>query len=210
MIRSMTAFSTLSLKHDWGVLTAEIRSVNHRYLDISLRLPDELRSLEMAMRERITAKLQRGKIDCSLRYKPATDSNCAISLNDSYVDSVIEACQTINNKMHQPSEINPMDILRWPGVVFEGDRDTHALTQAALQLIDQVITDFIECREREGERLLAMIKLRCDAMAAVVQQEIKRRPIVEKLFRDKLLARVTEMQAAVDMSRFEQDRKSVV
>ena len=205
MIRSMTAFSTLNLKHDWGVLTAEIRSVNHRYLDISLRLPDELRSLEMAMRERITAKLQRGKIDCSLRYKPATDSNCAISLNDSYADSVIEACQTINNKMHQPSEINPMDILRWPGVVFEGDRDTQALTQAALQLIDQVITDFIECREREGERLLAMIKLRCDAMAAVVQQELKRRPIVEKLFRDKLLARVTEMQAAVDMSRFEQE-----
>lgn len=205
MTRSMTAFATLSEQQDWGLLVWEIRSVNHRYLDINLRIPDELHALEMTVRERITAKIQRGKIDCTLRFKSTSGSNATIPVNETLAQSVIDACQHINKKLHQPSEMNPMDILRWPGVVADGERDTKTVGQAALKLLDNVLEDFIACREREGERLLVLIQQRCTAMKDVVHNEIARRPQVLKLFREKLLSRINELQAATDMSRFEQE-----
>ena len=205
MICSMTAFATFTYKQDWGTLTWEIRSVNHRYLDISLRLPDELRTLEMTIRERISAKLKRGKIDCSLRFKSTSTISNNISVNDTFADAIIAACQTINNKLHQTTEINPMDILQWPGVIIEGERDTQIISQSALDTFDKLMDDFIHCREREGERLLDLIRQRCQIMSEVIQTEISHRPIVEKLYREKLLLRLSELQTAVDMNRFEQE-----
>lgn len=205
MTRSMTAFATLSDQQDWGVLVWEIRSVNHRYLDLSLRLPDEFRALEMTARERIAAKNQRGKIDCTLRFKPTADMTSSIHVNEPLAQAVIDACQLINNKLHQPSEMNPVDILRWPGVVNEGELNTQSVMQAALKLLDNLLNEFIACREREGERLLISIKQRCDAMAEVVTRQITRRPIITKIFRDKLMARLTELQTTIDMNRFEQE-----
>lgn len=205
MTRSMTAFATLSDQQDWGVLVWEIRSVNHRYLDVSLRLPDEFRALEMTARERIAAKNQRGKIDCTLRFKPTADMTSSINVNESLAQAVIDACQLINKKLHQPSEMNPVDILRWPGVVNEGELNTQSVMQAALKLLDKLLNEFIACREREGERLLISIKQRCDAMAEVVTRQITRRPIVTRIFRDKLMSRLTELQTTIDMNRFEQE-----
>ena len=210
MTRSMTAFATLSDQQDWGTLVWEIRSVNHRYLDVSLRMPDDFRGLEMTVRERIAAKMQRGKIDCTLRFKSTAELTANIIVNESLAQAVISACQIINTKLHQPSEINPMDILRWPGVVNEGERDTQTVSQAALKLLDKLLGEFIACREREGERLLTLIKQRCTAMAEVVTREIARRPQVAKAFRDKLLLRVKELQQgdsqiSADMTRFEQE-----
>ena len=205
MIRSMTAFATQSEKQEWGTLTWEMRSVNHRYLDMSLRLPDELRVIEMTIRERIASKLQRGKIDCSLRFKASDGLAVSVTVNESRADAVIAACRIINNKMHQPSEMNPLDILRWPGVVSEADRDNQVIIQAALKLFDDLMLEFIACREREGPRLLSLIEQRCAAMSEVVRQEILRRPQVEIAFRDKLLARIKELNIVVDASRFEQE-----
>ncbi|MBI3187571.1 MAG: YicC family protein [Gammaproteobacteria bacterium] len=205
MTRSMTAFATLSEKQDWGTLVWEIRSVNHRYLDVSLRLPDELRSLENTVRERIAANVQRGKVDCTLRFKPATGFTAIINVNESLAQAVIDACQLINKKLHQPSEMNPVDILRWPGVVSDGEVNTQSIIQAALNLLDQVLAEFVTCRKREGERLLTAIQLRCDAMSEVVTKEIARRPTVTKIFRDKLLSRLNELQTTIDMNRFEQE-----
>lgn len=205
MTRSMTAFATLSDQQDWGLLVWEIRSVNHRYLDVSLRMPDDFRGLEMTVRERIAARMQRGKIDCTLRFKSTSDLAANITVNESLAQAVINSCQIINKKLHQPSEINPMDILRWPGVVNEGERDTQTVTQAALKLFDGLLDDFVACREREGERLLALIRQRCAVMADVVSKEIARRPQVTKLFREKMLARVAELQTSADMNRFEQE-----
>ena len=205
MICSMTAFATFTYKQDWGTLTWEIRSVNHRYLDISLRLPDELRTLEMTIRERIGAKLKRGKIDCSLRFKSTSTISNTISVNNAFVDAIIAACQTINNKLHQTREINPIDILQWPGVIIEGESDTQIFSQSALDTFDKLMDDFIHCREREGERLLDMIRQRCQIMTEIVQTEISHRSVVEKLYREKLLLRLSELQTTVDMNRFEQE-----
>jgi uncharacterized protein (TIGR00255 family) len=210
MTRSMTAFATLSDQQDWGVLVWEIRSVNHRYLDISLRVPDEFRALEMTARERIAAKNQRGKIDCTLRFKPTADMTSSINVNESLAQAIIDACQLINKKLHQPSEMNPVDILRWPGVVHEGELNTQSVMQAALRLLDKLLNEFIACREREGERLLISIRQRCDAMAEVVTNQITRRPIVTKIFRDKLMSRLTELQTTIDMNRFEQEAAYLV
>jgi len=204
-MRSMTAFATITDQDAQGTLVWELRSVNHRYLDISLRLPDEFRSLESAVRDRIAGKICRGKLDCNLRFKPATQSASDIVINESIVKSVIEACQKINVKLHQPSEINPLDVLRWPGVVNENENDFQALTKRALTLFDKVLAEFIACREREGKRILDVIKQRCDAMQTVVAAEIGRRPEITRLAREKLLARINELQQAVDMNRFEQE-----
>lgn len=205
MTRSMTAFATLSDQQEWGTLVWEIRSVNHRYLDVSLRLPDELRSLENSARERITADIQRGKVDCTLRFRPTSDFSAGIHVNESLAQSIIDACQLINKKLHQPSEMNPVDILRWPGVVSEGEFNTQAVQQAAMNLLDKTLIEFIACREREGERLLASIQQRCTSIAEVVSREISRRPDVTRIFRDKLLSRLNELQTSIDMSRFEQE-----
>lgn len=205
MIRSMTAFANGSEQYDWGTLTWEIRSVNHRYLDINLRLPDELRTLEMSVRELIAKCVQRGKLDCTLRFKTTSPAAIQIQVNETLAQAVINAGQVINKKLHQPSEMNPLDILRWPGVVHEPERDMQTISQSAIKLFNKTLAEFIACREREGERLLQIIQQRCTAMADVVAREKQRRPDVIKTSREKMQQKITELATSIEANRFEQE-----
>ena len=131
MTRSMTAFARKTDEQDWGALVWEIRSVNHRYLDVSVRMPEELRSIEMQVREKVAEKIKRGKLECVLRFKPSAAHVSELNINEKFAKAVMGACKKIDAKSHQPSEINPMDVLRWPGVVEEPEQDLQPVLKAA-------------------------------------------------------------------------------
>jgi len=205
MTASMTAFARKADEQSWGTLVWELRTVNHRYLDISLRLPEELRAIEMPVREKIGSILSRGKVDCSLKYKAAAGQTPEIIVNEDFVSAILDACQVVNKKLHQPSEMNPFEILRWPGVVQEPEKDLQPVMHAAIDLLQQALLELSENRQREGERLKAIMLQRRDAMIEVVAEERKRRPEIAQLQREKLLTRIKELQASPDMDRFEQE-----
>jgi uncharacterized protein (TIGR00255 family) len=201
----MTAFSSQSIDADWGSLVWEIRSVNHRYMDLVVRMPEELRSVEMQVREAVSAKIKRGKVECSLRFKPGLVHKAEIEINEPYVAALIKASQLVNKVLPQPSEVSAMDILQWPGVVKESKQDLKPVLSVVLELIKQTLDDFIRSRESEGKRLQYFIMKRRSAMVDLIEDEIRRRPEVLKAYRNKLISRLDELKAEPDMERFEQE-----
>jgi len=204
MIRSMTAFARQELEADWGALTWELRSVNHRYLEVGLRLPDELRSLETAVRERAARRLGRGKLDCNLRYKP-TQRRAALALDAQALDQTLAACEQIRSQLPDAAAINPLDLLRWPGVIQEESADPVPLAEAALALFDQALNELVATRDREGAQIHEILRTRLDAMEPLVTSARARLPEVLARIRDKLRLRVAELTANPDPDRLEQE-----
>jgi len=201
----MTAFARQTDEQDWGSLAWEIRSVNHRYLDVSIRMPEELRSIEMQVREKVAEKIKRGKLECVLRFNPSAAHVSELRINEKFAKAVVDACKKVDAKSHQPSEINPMDVLRWPGVVEEPKQDLQPVLQAALDLLPAAVDELVDNREREGERLQQVVLQRNQAMREIVEQERQRRPQIIQAYREKLRARLDDLKASPDMDRFEQE-----
>lgn len=205
MIKSMTGFARCQSKHPFGTLTWELRAVNHRYLEINLRMPDEMRSYENRYRELINTRLSRGKLECGLRFKPEIVIDNGIVINEEFARSLVKACQQINDIMHQPSEINAVDILNWPGVVQETVQDLKPVLDASVELLECALEELVENRAREGARLHEMVMQRCRAMMMQVTEVRAQMPEIRKLHREKLLARLQELKAEPNMDRLEQE-----
>lgn len=207
MIKSMTAFARIERKHDFGTLTWELRSVNHRYLDIGLRLPEDLRGIDQVVREKISVRCKRGKVDCGLRYKPeATVKSEKIQVDLDAASSVIEACRQIEALiMGGGQTLRAIDILHWPGVVKETEKDYTPLEAVALEQLDQALDELLATREREGERTAAQLLERCNAISALVAEVRIRRPDVLDYIRNKVETKLAEMQVNVDRERLEQE-----
>ncbi len=205
MIRSMTAFARVEADTEFGQLTWELRSVNHRYLEISVRLPEELRSLEPLVRERAGKHLGRGKLECNLRYRPAIDTTAPLQLDDEVLGKVVAACQALDRHVEQTQAINPLELLRWPGIIREVEHDLTPLAGRAGDLLNQALAELVETREREGAQIHQLLTSRCDAMAERVQAERERLPEVRNRIREKLGSRLAELQAQVDQDRLEQE-----
>ena len=205
MVRSMTAFSRQEQSGEFGELILELRSVNHRYLDISLRLPDELRSLESKLREQIASRLTRGKLDVSLRYQPPTQAGENLQLNMELVKELSKASREIDHVLYDHAPVNSMDLLRWPGVLQARTINTDALHAAVLTLLNAGLDDLIATREREGTKLAEVISLRCEAMTGVVREVKEKMPMIMQGWRDKLVARLQQAKLEVDPERLEQE-----
>jgi len=205
MIKSMTAFARVQQSEKFGTLTWELRSVNSRYLDINCRMPEDFRAQEGRVRECINKRLQRGKIECGLRFIPEQVTESGIEVNEVLVKSLIEACQQINGRLHQPSEINPVDILNWPGVVAEPEQDYKSIFEASEKLLLLALDELIENRLREGERMEKLIRDRCSSMQQIVDKVRQQLPDVRQRYREKLTARLEELKAGVDRERLEQE-----
>lgn len=202
MITSMTAFSRLEHSGDWGSAVWEIRSVNHRYLEIGFRLPDELRALETRARERIAAKLSRGKVDCLLRYQPPGAAE-GLHVNTALATELIRAAASL--PVPGPATLNPLDVLRWPGVIEKPAPDTDALARELLQLLDAALDRLVETRRREGARMKDTLGERCRAAAAVLGGVRRLLPSIENALRDRTLQRARELQIGLDEGRLEQE-----
>ena len=205
MIKSMTAFARVQQSEKTGTLTWEVRSVNSRYLDINCRLPEDFRAQEGRVRECIYKRLQRGKIECGLRFIPEQVTSTGLEVNDALVKSLIGACQQINARLHQPSEINPVDLLNWPGVVAEPEQDFKSIYEDSEKLLLLALDELIENRLREGERMQKLIQDRCASMQQIVDKVRQQLPDIQQRYREKLTARLEELKAGVDRDRLEQE-----
>ena len=205
MARSMTGFARRETRAAFGVLVWEVRSVNHRYLDMSLRLPEELRALEAECRERVAAEVKRGKLDGQLRFEPAAGGQAEIKVDEDRARAVGNALSQVAGIAGTSGPVDPADILRWPGVVQEQALDVAAVGKAALDLLKQTLADLTAARSREGERTAAMLNERAVEIARIVAELKKRQGDMTAQLRDKLRARVEELKVQVDPQRLEQE-----
>lgn len=205
MIRSMTAFARQQARDPAGELTWEIRSVNHRYLEVVVRLPEELRAIEPAVRERVNARLGRGKVECALRYRPGPEAVGEIRVNEALVDQLLNASQQLLRRMHSSSLPTVIDIMRWPGVLEAEERDFTPVQQAALELLDAALDDLVATREREGARLAELLRQRVAALREQVERARRRMPQVLAAVRERLRARIQEVAGQLDPERLEQE-----
>ncbi|MDN5850401.1 MAG: hypothetical protein L0H63_12330 [Nitrococcus sp.] len=170
MIRSMTAFARQEQQSDGGKLIWELRSVNHRYLDIYVHLPEELRSFEWPLRERLRRQLGRGKIECTLRYRPGIGAVDALQINWPFAEQVIEGCLSVGRLLPQMAPISPLELLRLPGILQETESDLQPVAEAAIGLLETALSDLLSMREREGARLAAMLRDRTRQLSELTGQ----------------------------------------
>ena len=205
MIRSMTAFARQELDTETGALVWEIRSLNHRYLELGVRLPEELRAMETAVRERVGTRLGRGKVECSCRYRPAASAAAPVDIDPDNLLRLLAACEDVAARVPQSDPLNPIEVLRWPGVVREQSVDTAPLMKEALVLLEQTLDELLQSREREGEQIQQSLLQRCDAMSELVQQARSCLPEIQAGLREKLELRLAELETIADPGRLEQE-----
>jgi len=201
----MTAFARCEAQGDWGSLQLELRSVNHRYLELNLRLPDELRALEPKIRERLNQRLGRGKVDCNVRFQSATALSGELTINEELVKKLAHATREIDALLYNPSPINSLAVIQWPGVLQAPGLDEGQLRSEALRLLECAIDEMEQNRGREGEKLKEIILKRCDAAEEVVKAVRTRLPEVLSAVRSRLHERLEELKVELDENRLEQE-----
>jgi uncharacterized protein (TIGR00255 family) len=206
MIHSMTAFARCEQRTELGELIWELRSVNHRYLEPSLRLPEELRQLEGSVRERLGQLLSRGKIDASLRFKPSTASQGNIEINQRVAAQLLAAADHLNQQLGRQLEPpSLMQLLQWPGVVEQQQTDLSPLLEQALALLNEALAQLIANRQREGVQLAELIRQRCSALRGQVGRVKQQMPEVIQAQRSRLQERLNELQGELEPGRLEQE-----
>lgn len=205
MISSMTSFSRRESRDELGELVCELRSVNHRYLELFVRLPEELRALEPLVRERIAARLGRGKVDCLFRFVPSKNATAGVVVNERFAQQIINAAGEVGLLLHESVPPRAIDILRWPGVLETEELDLTPVHKRAAALLDETLDGLVESRQREGGRLAELIIQRCGAMREEVAKVKQLMPQLLVSLRDRLRARLAELTTELDEGRIEQE-----
>jgi uncharacterized protein (TIGR00255 family) len=201
----MTAFAGNEAKIGDLTISCELRTVNHRYCDISLRLPDRLRFAEADLRTAIAAKISRGKVECALSYKKQATNGQNFIINTDAVTTLLAAANAIEQQMLGPLSFSALDVLAFPGIQQEPDIDKEHLNLGLASLVDKTLIQLLEARNREGAQLKLLIEERCEKMLGFVVLAGKRMPDVLLLIRNKLKDRITELVAEPDFERLEQE-----
>ncbi|NLC62172.1 MAG: YicC family protein [Gammaproteobacteria bacterium] len=202
MTRSMTAYAAAERQTAWGTLGCELRAVNHRFLELGTRLPDELRALEPALRERVSARVSRGKLDLTMRLR--TVAQHALGVDEAALERLSALVQSLQSRFPGlTTEVT--GLLQLPGVLQGPQVDAEALQAEALALLDEVLAQFLEARRREGDKLAAVIAERVDGIKQVVAQVRAMMPAIREGQRAKLEARVADLEQPLDPGRLEQE-----
>ena len=208
MIRSMTGFASLERQYEFGRLTWELRSVNHRYLEVGFRVPEEFRALEPEIRRILGQYLSRGKVDASLRYVAAANaSTSSLRLNTVLAETLLG----LQGELQQLSGISQdpdlQSMLRWPGVLEEQAPDPEPLHAAALELLEEAAQSLQSARAREGEQMAIAIRERLSGIESSVSQVREWLPEIREALRDKQLGRIADLglQQDLDPGRLEQE-----
>lgn len=205
MIRSMTGFARREQSGSWGTLTWELRTVNHRYLEIGCRLPEELRFAEGEFRQSIGTELRRGKVDCTLNFRAATDSSSALEINRPLLEQLLGQAREIGKLAGQDTALDPLEVLRWPGVVADSGRDVAPLVAAAHAGLTAALQDLTASRSREGARIRELIAQRCDSLLVLVEAVVRRLPEVRTRIHSRLNERLAQLPVQPDPDRLEQE-----
>lgn len=205
MVYSMTAFSRCELSTDRGNLAWEIRSVNHRYLEPTLRLPESFRALEAPLRERLRKSFARGKLEATLRFNPSVAGDGTLEVNQPLVDQLLAAAKRISRQMDSPFKVNPLEVLAWPGVLAGSHQDEGELVQQARELFEQAVEALKAQRAREGGELKNLLEERLEAISQRVASLREMMPELLAAHRQKLIDRFNEARLELDTTRIEQE-----
>ncbi len=203
MLHSMTGFARESAETDIGTLTWEIRAVNHRYLDVQFRLPEDLRPKEQFFRQQAGDSLGRGKVECALYFRRAVHQDTELQLDTDLVELIGNRISELTAKLPNVAAANPLEILRWPGVVVQTDLDTGPLFEHATALLDKALAALNNMRASEGQRIADMLQSRCGDIAKISASVRERMPEVLAATRARLQERIEKLDVETDPARLE-------
>jgi uncharacterized protein (TIGR00255 family) len=204
MIRSMTGFARRERQFPWGSLSWELKTVNHRFLEMGCRLPEEFRAGESEFRQTIAGAVRRGKVECNLHFKPHMLSD-ALELDSELLDALTARAHQVAAQAGGAARINVLDLMRWPGVIRDTARDTAPLMAAAHVLLGEALAELTRSRDSEGGRLREVLEQRCDGLIEFAARVTDRLPEVRARMRAKLLDRIAQLVKDADQDRLEQE-----
>ena len=204
MIRSMTGFARCERQLPWGLLAWELKTVNHRYLELGCRLPEEFRSFEADFRQAIAAAVRRGKVECSLYFRPVVAAT-SIEVDVALLAALAERAQQIASRAGAAARIEVMELLRWPGVIRDDARDTAPMIAAAHVLLAEVLAALTHFRDSEGGRLRDALEQRCSGLVDLAARVAERLPEVRARTRAKSLERIAQLTREINQDRLEQE-----
>ena len=205
MVHSMTAFSRQQLEREWGSLTWEIRSVNHRYLEPNIRLPENFRSLENPIRKQLRDKLYRGKIECQLKLRTVEANQIDWQLNLDLISQLTRANSEINNNIEGDYQLSSLDILKWPGVISDQSIDEELFNKEAMGLFEKALDDLMVVREREGASLRDALLKRIASIQGIIDSIQAKMPSIILKQKENLLNKLEELKAEFEPTRLEQE-----
>jgi uncharacterized protein (TIGR00255 family) len=205
MILSMTGFASVTEELAGLALAVELRSVNHRYLDLTVRLPDELRSLESALRERLARELRRGKVECRVALNRAQAGAAPLAIDPSRVEHLAAAAAQVARVLPGSPPLTTADVLRWPGVLAEPSVPAEVLAERVSSLVDGALRDLAAARAREGAKLRDVLEACCAGIEAEVARVVPRVPAIHSAYLDKLGARLREAGLDPNEERLKQE-----
>jgi len=197
----MTGFARRTAESSLGILSCEIRSVNHRYLDVQFRLPDELRAKEPEFRQQVGRAVQRGKVECSIHFQHAGADQA--SLNSELLAQLGRRIEEVKKLLPETRPVDPLEVLRWPGVVGEAEVESEPLAMAAVELLSDALSALAEMRSSEGRRINAMLAARCDEILKIAASVRQRMPAVLEAARAKQQERLAKIDVQADPGRLE-------
>ena len=203
MLHSMTGFARESVETALGTLSWEIRAVNHRYLDVQFKLPEDLRPKEQAFRQQASATLGRGKIECGLYFRRAVDQQAEMQIDSELVELLGNRISELSSKLPATAAINPVEILRWPGVMKQPEIDAEPLFSEAQDLLDTALRAINVMRQSEGQRIEEMLESRCAEIEDIAKSVRKRMPEVLAASRAKQKERIEKLDVEADPARLE-------
>jgi len=200
----MTGFARRERQYPWGLLAWELKTVNHRFLEVGCRLPEEFRVGEAEFRQAIAAAVRRGKIECSLHFRPAVVAG-ALEVDAELLDSLTQRAQQIAARVGAAARIDALDLLRWPGVIRDTSRDHAPMIAAAHGLLAEALAELARFRDSEGGRLQDGLEQRFAGLVEFAARVTERLPEVRARMRTKLLERIAQLVSDVDHERLEQE-----
>jgi uncharacterized protein (TIGR00255 family) len=205
MIQSMTAFARVENNSSKGNFICELRSINHRYFELSLRIPEILHELESVLRERIRTFIQRGKVECHIRYHPNDMTEAPLTINAALAKKVCSAAETIAGMLKNPGPVNIMSVLHWPGILETPTLTIDAVRGDVLSLLDNGLQDLVAARHREGAQLNKLFLQRLDRIQTEIENVKQRLPVILQNQRQRLQTRFNDAKLQLDTGRLEQE-----
>ncbi|HUF21648.1 MAG TPA: YicC/YloC family endoribonuclease [Burkholderiales bacterium] len=205
MIFSMTGYAVAAGELSFGGMNVELRAVNHRYLDLQFRLPDDLRLLESVLRERLTGRIARGKVECRVAFNRLPTAQNGLHLNEELLAQLTQLDVTVRATLPAAEPLSVSDALRWPGMLGNDSLPAEELQECCIQLLDKALEDFNGARGREGEKLKAVLLERIAAMEEIVNSVAPRIPQLVIAYQEKLVARLKEALLDPESERLKQE-----
>ena len=205
MLRSMTAYGCSTLKADSGEFVCELRSVNHRYLDLSVRLPESLRSLEPSIRDNVTKTLQRGRVDITVTHLPSFGAAQPLIVDEVVLAQLVAAADQVKLLSGSSQDIDPLRLLGWSGVLTSSPDLQDLMAKDAMAVFRSALTDFVDARAREGALVSNLLSEKTALLSELIAEVRSCRPMVIERQKEKWLAKLAQLKQGFDESRLEQE-----